>query len=99
MLRLEEWKVDMGTGWAVRGSPAVSSWGVLQSNLVKENVDAGTEERMTIVAAIVQVPGKGKGECGRERQCKLKAYELLRSAQWSVICVLFDIGRWNNRGS
>jgi hypothetical protein len=99
MLVSDEWKADMGTGWKLRGTPAVSSWGVWQSTLVKGDVDAGTEERMTILAAIVQEPGKGKDECGRERQCKRRAYELLRFAHWPVICVLFNIGRWNNRGS
>ncbi len=28
---------------------------------------------------------------GRERNCNLKAYELLRSAHWPVLCVLFKV--------
>ncbi len=101
MLKSEEWKGHMGpgAGWEVLGSPAVPEFGVLETTLIRNKNSREYEERMTIFAAIVQDPGQGKRECARERACKEKAFSLLRTSGWPVICLLLDIGRYNNHGA
>ena len=101
MLRSERWKGEMGpgAGWEVLGSPAVLDLGVLETTLIRNKNSREWEERMTLFAAIVQEPGKCKKECARERVCKEKAFSLLRTSGWPVICLLLDIGRYNNHGA